>query len=97
MDIEGLEELSAQPTTSAMILCNPHNPVGRVWTKHELTAVSKICAANDVFVISDEIHADVVLGDVVPGGQPGFEQQVWPPGVGDLDTVDLDPHVARAG
>lgn len=63
MDIEGLEELAAQPTTTAMILCNPHNPVGRVWTKDELTVVAKICAANDVFVISDEIHADVVLGD----------------------------------
>jgi cystathionine beta-lyase len=63
MDIEGLERVAAQPSTSAMILCNPHNPVGRVWTKDELTTVAQICDANDVFVISDEIHADIVLGE----------------------------------
>jgi cystathionine beta-lyase len=44
-----------------MILCNPHNPVGRVWTEPELKSVAEICAANDVFVISDEIHADITF------------------------------------
>jgi cystathionine beta-lyase len=44
-----------------MILCNPHNPVGRVWKNEELVSVAEICAANDVFVLSDEIHADITL------------------------------------
>ncbi|VAW06755.1 hypothetical protein MNBD_ACTINO01-1658 [hydrothermal vent metagenome] len=63
MDLEGLEELAARDETTAMILCNPHNPVGRVWTGDELSAVAGICATHDVFVISDEIHGDIVLGD----------------------------------
>ena len=63
MDLEGLAEIAAGPDVKAMILCNPHNPVGRVWTHAELTAVAEICALNDVFVISDEIHADIMLND----------------------------------
>ncbi|MFV2000719.1 MAG: MalY/PatB family protein [Acidimicrobiia bacterium] len=62
MDLDGLEALAERPETKAMILCNPHNPVGRVWTTTELTAVAEICSAHDVFVISDEIHADIMLG-----------------------------------
>ncbi|MEA2009708.1 MAG: aminotransferase class I/II-fold pyridoxal phosphate-dependent enzyme, partial [Actinomycetota bacterium] len=42
-------------------LCNPHNPVGRVWTRDELADVAAICARHDVFVIADEIHADLAL------------------------------------
>jgi cystathionine beta-lyase len=42
-----------------MILCSPHNPVGRVWTSSELAAVVGICAANDVILVSDEIHGDL--------------------------------------
>ena len=63
MDLEGLEEIARQPDTTAMILCNPHNPVGRVWNSNELVEVARICGENDVFVISDEIHADILLGD----------------------------------
>lgn len=62
MDLEGLEEIASEASTKMMILCNPHNPVGRVWTREELLSVAKICEANDVFVISDEIHADITLG-----------------------------------
>ncbi len=62
MDLEDLEAKAANPTTTALVLCNPHNPVGRVWTAAELTALAKICASHGVFVIADEIHADIVLG-----------------------------------
>jgi cystathionine beta-lyase len=62
MDLDGLESAASDPATKMMILCNPHNPVGRVWTAGELSSVAEICAANDVFVIADEIHADVTLG-----------------------------------
>ena len=63
MNLDELEANASQPGTKAMILCNPHNPVGRVWTKEELGAVAAICSYHQVFVISDEIHADVMLGD----------------------------------
>jgi cystathionine beta-lyase len=63
MDLEDLARVASGPDVKAMILCNPHNPVGRVWTAQELTAVAEICSDNDVFVISDEIHADIMLND----------------------------------
>ena len=44
-----------------LILCTPHNPVGRVWTREELTEVGRLCRQRDVLVVSDEIHADVVF------------------------------------
>jgi cystathionine beta-lyase len=61
MDMDGLAEQAADPSVKAMILCNPHNPVGRLWSKEELHGVAQICAANDVTVIADEIHADLAL------------------------------------
>lgn len=44
-----------------MLLCNPHNPIGRAWTELELQTVSSICSRHDVLVISDEIHADLLV------------------------------------
>ena len=61
MDLEGLEEAAAEPATRMMILCSPHNPVGRVWSASELRAVASICAGNDVLLAVDEIHADLTL------------------------------------
>ena len=61
MDLDNLAAKASDPTTRILILCNPHNPVGRVWTLEELRAVALICAEHDVFVLSDEIHADIVL------------------------------------
>jgi len=61
MDLDDLAAKAAQATTRALILCNPHNPVGRVWTVDELAAVAEICARHEVFVIADEIHADLAL------------------------------------
>jgi len=61
MDLDDLETNASDPGTKMMILCNPHNPVGRVWTADELRTVARICERNDVFVLSDEIHADLVL------------------------------------
>ena len=61
MDLEDLAAKAADPANRALILCNPHNPVGRVWTADELAEVAGICSQHDVLVIADEIHADVVL------------------------------------
>lgn len=61
MDFALLEEQTADPAAKIMILCSPHNPVGRVWTKEELSRVGDICKRNGVLVISDEIHSDIVF------------------------------------
>ena len=61
IDFDGLAAKASSPTTRLMILCSPHNPVGRVWTREELAKVAAICGEHDVFVIADEIHADLAL------------------------------------
>ena len=60
MDFENLES-QIDSTTKVLLLCNPHNPGGSVWTREELTRLSEICVKNNIVVISDEIHADVVF------------------------------------
>lgn len=59
MDYEDLEA-KIDSKTKLLILCSPHNPVGRVWTKEELTKLGEICLKNDIIIISDEIHFDIV-------------------------------------
>lgn len=60
MDFELLEK-QITSKTKILILCSPHNPVGRVWSKSELQQLSKICSKHKILVISDEIHADIVF------------------------------------
>ena len=60
IDFDDLELKAADPETKLLLLCNPHNPVGRVWTREELTALADICLRHHVYVISDEIHGDFV-------------------------------------
>jgi cysteine-S-conjugate beta-lyase len=59
MDLEHLETCFRNGA-KAMILCNPHNPVGRVWTKQELEQLAALCQTYDVLLLSDEIHADLI-------------------------------------
>jgi len=58
IDFDDLETKAADPNNKILILCNPHNPVGRVWTEAELKQVATICERHEVFVIADEIHGD---------------------------------------
>lgn len=60
MDYEDLDKKFADENTKGMILCSPHNPVGRVWTKEELRKVVDIAKKYDKWIISDEIHSDLV-------------------------------------
>ena len=60
IDFDALELKAADPKVKLMLLCNPHNPVGKVWTKEELTKIGEICLRNNVIVVSDEIHCDLV-------------------------------------
>ena len=59
MDLEALERAIAQDTHT-LILCNPQNPTGNVWSKEDLLAVGEICLRRRVVVLSDEIHRDFV-------------------------------------
>jgi len=61
MDINDLEEKASDPRTKMIYLCNPHNPVGRVWTKGELQTLGDICARHTVLVVSDEMHGDITF------------------------------------
>ena len=58
VDYEDFESKIINNDVKLFVLCNPHNPVGRVWTKEELEKIADICEKHNVFVISDEIHAD---------------------------------------
>lgn len=61
IDYEDFEKKIIEENVKLFILCNPHNPVGRVWTKEELERLGEICLKHGVFVVSDEIHADFVF------------------------------------
>lgn len=62
IDITDFEEKIIKHNIKMFILCNPHNPVGRVWTKEELQEMGRICKKHNVLVVSDEIHCDIVFG-----------------------------------
>ena len=78
IDYEDLEKKCKK--ASALLFCNPHNPVGRVWSEAELKKVAEICCRNNVFIIDDEIHNDLIM--------PGYEHTVMAK-VGDfvLDNI----------
>ena len=61
MDFDALERLARDPRTRFMILCSPHNPVGRCWTRQELERVGRICLEHGVMLAVDEIHGDLIL------------------------------------
>ena len=61
IDWEDLEEKAKDPKAKLLLLCNPHNPSGRVWTRSELERIADICLKNNVFVISDEIHCELTF------------------------------------
>lgn len=60
IDFDDMENKIRENDVKMLILCNPHNPVGRVWTKEELLKIEKICLKNQIIIVSDEIHADFV-------------------------------------
>lgn len=78
MDYEDLEAKAADPRTKLLILCNPHNPVGRVWTRDELQRVADICRKHGVIVVADEIHNELCFRGrrYVPYGTVDMENAV---------------------
>ena len=69
INFDDLEAKLADPEVKMLIFCSPHNPIGRVWTKAELTRVGELCLKHDVLIVSDEIHFDLIL--------PGHEHTVF--------------------
>lgn len=61
IDFEDLEEKAADKKAKIMLLCNPHNPAGRVWTRDELLKIGDICNRHGVIVVTDEIHCEIVF------------------------------------
>ena len=63
IDFADFEQKAAHPDTTLFFLCNPHNPTGRVWSHEELDRIAEICLGNNVFIVSDDIHADIVRSE----------------------------------
>ena len=61
IDFDDFEQKAADPKVTAFLLCNPHNPAGRVWTEAELLRMGEICMKHHVTVISDEIHCELIM------------------------------------
>lgn len=65
INFEKFEQLAKHPNNKVLLLCNPHNPISRVWNKEELLKIADICLQNDIIIVSDEIHNDLIM--------PGFK------------------------
>ncbi len=92
LDLDGLETVAADPHARILVLCNPHNPVGRVWTTEQLRRIAEICAAHDVVVVADEIHADLALAPnrFVPFAEAARGTRVrWAAAHGPIKTFGL--------
>ena len=79
IDFEDLEIKTSDPRNKLLLFCSPHNPVGRVWTEIELKKVAEICLRNNVLIVSDEIHFDLVM--------PGYSHTVFAKIEGVLDNI----------
>ena len=80
VDWESFEALCADEKTTVFLLCNPHNPTGRVWSREELQRMADICHRYQVTIVSDEIHGELIM--------PG--QQFCPMGTVDTDAIILN-------
>lgn len=65
IDFADLEQKASRPEVKLMIFCSPHNPIGRVWSAEETERVCRICMENEVFLIADEIHSDLIMPGVI--------------------------------
>jgi cystathionine beta-lyase len=63
MDYEDLEK-KIDARTKMIILCSPHNPIGRVWERSELEKLVEVCIRKDILIVSDEIHSDLIIGNI---------------------------------
>ncbi|MGV8981063.1 MalY/PatB family protein [Clostridium sp.] len=69
IDYEDLEKKTQNPNNKILLFCSPHNPTGRVWSRAELEKIGDICLRNNVLIISDEIHFDLIM--------PGYKHTIF--------------------
>ncbi len=69
IDFADFEQKAKDSKNKLLLLCNPHNPVGRVWTREELAEIGRICNENGILVVADEIHNDLIM--------PGYKHTVY--------------------
>lgn len=69
IDYEDLEKKTQNPNNKILLFCSPHNPTGRVWSREELEKIGDICLKNNVLIISDEIHFDLIM--------PGYKHTIF--------------------
>ena len=65
IDFDDFERKASEENVRVFLLCNPHNPAGRVWTREELTRLGDICIRHGIFILSDEIHCELVMPGAV--------------------------------
>lgn len=80
IDWDDFEAKAADPKAKLLMLCNPHNPTGRIWTMEELQRIGEICAKHDLWIVSDEIHCDLLRTGLshIPMGKamPDYEKLI---------------------
>ena len=76
MDYDDLDKKLADKNVKMLFLCNPHNPVGRVWTRDELTKLGEICLKHNVLVVSDEIHGDLTFKGYQTTAYAGISEEL---------------------
>ncbi|MDR3320225.1 MAG: pyridoxal phosphate-dependent aminotransferase [Desulfovibrio sp.] len=86
IDFAGLETLLAKPRTKLLLLCNPHNPTGKLLTREELLRVGELCLKNRVVVLSDEVHCDYVFD-----GKKHIPFASLSPEIADISLVAINP------
>ncbi|MBN1265791.1 MAG: pyridoxal phosphate-dependent aminotransferase [Anaerolineales bacterium] len=81
IDFANLEKSAQSPDVRMIIISSPHNPVGRVWTREELNRMGEICKANDILMVSDEIHSDLIM--------PGYDFVPFPLAGKDFESFSV--------
>jgi len=76
IDFDDLEQKAKDPKNKVLILCNPHNPIGQIWNLETVTRIVQICKENDVYVLSDEVHGDIVYGNNVFNGTLAIDESL---------------------
>ena len=77
IDFDDFAAKTARADVKIFILCSPHNPVGRVWTEDELRKIADICIENNVYILSDEIHSDIIMPGYKHISMFNLEEKYW--------------------
>lgn len=94
IDFEDFEKKIRDPLTKILILVNPHNPCGRVFTRTELERIGKLCLENKVLVCSDEIHWDIILSSAPTSSTPSSSPTPSQPRTTHIPFASLSPELA---